>query len=60
MAVFTDYLWFKTKKRQEFIRITDEVATIVQKVLAPGLLGAEPVPRQHPTGIFHRGRGGTL
>jgi len=30
MTVHTDYLWFNTKKRQEFIRITDEVATIVQ------------------------------
>ena len=26
MTVFTDYLWFNTKKRQEFIRITDEIA----------------------------------
>jgi secondary thiamine-phosphate synthase enzyme len=31
MTVFTDYLFFNTKKRQEFIRITDEVAGIVQK-----------------------------
>ena len=31
MQVFTDYLWFNTKKRQEFIRITDEIAGIVQK-----------------------------
>ena len=31
MHVFTDYLWFNTKKRQEFVRITDEVARIVQK-----------------------------
>src|ERR1044072_2031160 len=31
MTVFTDYLWFSTKKRQEFIRITDEVAAIVKK-----------------------------
>jgi secondary thiamine-phosphate synthase enzyme len=29
MASHTDYLWFETKKRQEFIRITDEVARIV-------------------------------
>ncbi len=27
--VVTEYLWFNTKKRQEFIRITDEVAAIV-------------------------------
>ena len=27
----TDYLWFNTKKRQEFIRITDEIADIVKK-----------------------------
>ena len=27
--VFTDYLWFNTKQRQEFIRITDDVARIV-------------------------------
>ena len=31
MNVFTDYLWFNTKKRQEFVRITDEVAAIVKK-----------------------------
>jgi secondary thiamine-phosphate synthase enzyme len=31
MQVFTEYLWFNTKKRQEFVRITDEVAAIVQK-----------------------------
>jgi secondary thiamine-phosphate synthase enzyme len=30
MTVHTDYLWFNTKKRQEFIRITDEVAAIVK------------------------------
>lgn len=29
MLVHTDYLWFNTKKRQEFIRITDDVAKIV-------------------------------
>jgi secondary thiamine-phosphate synthase enzyme len=31
MKVLTDYLLFTTKKRQEFIRITDEIAAIVQK-----------------------------
>ena len=31
MIVFTDYLWFHTKKRQEFIRITEEIAEIVSK-----------------------------
>ena len=31
MKVLTDYLWFQTKKRQEFVRITDEVAAIVKK-----------------------------
>jgi len=30
MIVFTDYLFFTTKKRQEFIRITDEVAAVVR------------------------------
>ena len=29
MRVHTDYLWFNTKQRQEFVRITDEVAKIV-------------------------------
>ena len=29
MKVHTDYLWFETKARQEFIRITEEVAEIV-------------------------------
>jgi secondary thiamine-phosphate synthase enzyme len=27
--VFTEYLWFHTRTRQEFIRITDDVAAIV-------------------------------
>jgi secondary thiamine-phosphate synthase enzyme len=31
MTVFTDYLWFNTKKRQEFIRITDDVGEIVKR-----------------------------
>jgi secondary thiamine-phosphate synthase enzyme len=30
MTSFTHYLWFNTKKRQEFIRITDDVAKVVQ------------------------------
>jgi secondary thiamine-phosphate synthase enzyme len=30
MAVHTDYLWFNTSKRQEIVRITDEVASIVK------------------------------
>jgi secondary thiamine-phosphate synthase enzyme len=29
MKTFTDYLWFNTKTRQEFVRITDQVAAIV-------------------------------
>ena len=29
MKVHTDYLWFNTTKRQEFLRITDDVARIV-------------------------------
>ncbi|HEX2452806.1 MAG TPA: secondary thiamine-phosphate synthase enzyme YjbQ [Vicinamibacterales bacterium] len=31
MAAFTEYLWFTTKQRQEFVRITDDVAAIVKK-----------------------------
>ena len=27
--VHTDYLWCTTRQRQEFIRITDQIATIV-------------------------------
>jgi secondary thiamine-phosphate synthase enzyme len=30
MVVHTDYLRFNTKKRQEFVRITDEIASIVK------------------------------
>jgi len=29
--VHTDYLWFNTKRRQEIVRITDEVAAIVKQ-----------------------------
>jgi secondary thiamine-phosphate synthase enzyme len=31
VLVHTDYLLFDTKKRQEFVRITDDVASIVKK-----------------------------
>jgi secondary thiamine-phosphate synthase enzyme len=30
MPAHTEYLWFNTRTRQEFIRITDEVARIVE------------------------------
>ncbi len=31
MKIFTEYLWFNTKKRQEFVRITDEISAVVKK-----------------------------
>src|SRR5574340_47337 len=31
MAVFTEYLWFNTTQRREFVRITDRVAEVVKK-----------------------------
>ena len=31
MKTTTEYLWFTTKTRQEFIRITDDVAAVVRK-----------------------------
>jgi secondary thiamine-phosphate synthase enzyme len=31
MKTTTEYLWFNTKTRQEFIRITDEVSAIVKR-----------------------------
>lgn len=31
MITFTHYFWFSTKKRQEFIRITDDVAKVVEE-----------------------------
>ena len=48
MRVHTDYLWFSTKQRREFVRITDDVARIVKesgvkegmRVFVPGVLGA--------------------
>jgi len=30
MPVHTDYLWFNTKQRREFVRITEDVARIVK------------------------------
>ncbi len=30
MIVHTDYLWFETKERQDFVRITDEIDGIVK------------------------------
>jgi secondary thiamine-phosphate synthase enzyme len=31
VIVATEYLWFQTKERQEFVRITDEVAGVVAR-----------------------------
>jgi secondary thiamine-phosphate synthase enzyme len=31
VTVLTDYLWFNTQETQEFVRITDEVGSIVKK-----------------------------
>ena len=31
MKALTEYLWFETKKRREFIRITDQVADVVRR-----------------------------
>jgi secondary thiamine-phosphate synthase enzyme len=31
MKTLTEYLWFNTAKRQEFVRITDEVSAIVKR-----------------------------
>src|SRR4026209_1866673 len=31
MITFTDYLFFNTKPRREFVRITDDVAAIVKR-----------------------------
>ncbi len=31
MKVHTDYLWFTTRQRREIVRITDEVASIVER-----------------------------
>jgi secondary thiamine-phosphate synthase enzyme len=31
MPTFTDYLWFETARRQEFVRITDQVRAIVEQ-----------------------------
>lgn len=31
MKATTEYLWFETKRREEFVRITDEVADVVGK-----------------------------
>ena len=51
MKVHTAYLWFETKKRQEFIRITDDVAATVK---ASGVTdGSVLVSAMHITsGVF--------
>ena len=39
MLVHTDYLYFTTKKRQEFIRITDDIAAVVRaSAVAEGIV----------------------
>ena len=44
MTSFTEYLWFETKKQQEFVRITDQIAEIVKKsAVAEGLVLISPM-----------------
>jgi len=44
MKSLTEYLWFETKKRQEFVRITDQVADIVRRSgVAEGLVLVSPM-----------------
>ncbi|MBI2187553.1 MAG: YjbQ family protein [Acidobacteria bacterium] len=44
MKSFTEYLRFETKKRQEFVRITDEVSDIVRRSgVAEGLVLVSPM-----------------
>ena len=44
MKSFTEYLWFETKKQQEFVRITDQIAEIVKKsAVAEGLVLISPM-----------------
>jgi secondary thiamine-phosphate synthase enzyme len=44
MKSLTEYLWFETKQRQEFVRITDRVAEIVTRSgVAEGLVLVSPM-----------------
>ncbi|OFW03132.1 MAG: secondary thiamine-phosphate synthase enzyme [Acidobacteria bacterium RIFCSPLOWO2_02_FULL_68_18] len=44
MKALTEYLWFETKERREFIRITDEVADAVRRSgVAEGLVLVSPM-----------------
>ena len=63
MTVHTDYLFFNTKQRQEFVRITDEVAAIVKAsgvregmvlVSAMHITGGEAGPQSLGTGLLRR------
>ena len=51
MRVHTDYLWFETTRKQEFVRMTDEIARIVA---ASGVVeGTALVSAMHITsGVF--------
>ena len=61
MNVHTDYLWFNTKTRQEFVRITDEVAEVVAKsgvrdgmVLVSAMhISASVFVNDHESGLWH-------
>ena len=44
MKSFTEYLWFETRTKQEFVRITDQIADIVTKsAVAEGLVLISPM-----------------
>jgi len=44
MKSLTQYLWFETTERQEFVRITDEVAEVVRRSgVAEGLVLVSPM-----------------
>jgi secondary thiamine-phosphate synthase enzyme len=61
MKTHTEYLWFNTKTRQEFIRITDEVAAAVAKsgvkegmVLVSAMhISASVFVNDHESGLWH-------
>ena len=54
MRVHTDYLWFKTKQRQEFVRITDDVAAIVAASGVRRRHGARVRDAHHRCGVRER------
>lgn len=52
MKSLTEYLWFNTPHRRDYINITDKIAALVQKKRRPGRAGIGGGDAHHRLGLY--------